>query len=159
MLRPSHKMSHGHPIICCFRVLKKIKVTISHLLFNTPSLSACSGPSFSPPCVLSLCLSLSPPSVVFDESTFSLCFSQSSICLSTLCLTSPHAHTHDVHINIAVGPSSHTHSSSSAHTHTHMNIQKYEHTLVPSVLTDSRIYFLLYMPSAAFLNNKLSLLI
>ena len=118
MLRPSHKMSHCHPIICCFRVLKKIKVTISHLLFNTPSLSACSGPSFSPPCVLSLCLSLSPPSVVFDESTFSLCFSQSSICLSTLCLTSPHAHTHDVHINIAVGPSSHTHSSSSAHTHT-----------------------------------------
>lgn len=50
------------------------------------SLSSTSSP-------LSLFLSICPPNAVFDKSTFSPCFSQSSIWLSTLCLTSPHAHT------------------------------------------------------------------
>lgn len=42
------------------------------------------------PSILS-CALLPPPSVVFDESTFILCLTQSSIWLSTLCSNNPHA--------------------------------------------------------------------
>ena len=59
--------------------------------------------------------SLPPPSAVFDGSTFSLCLSQSSIWLSTLCLEKPSCmRTHNVHVNIAVWPL--PHKQTAAHT-------------------------------------------
>lgn len=41
-------------------------------------------------------LPVPPPNVLFDKSAFSLCFSHSSIWLSTLCLTSPRDRTCDI---------------------------------------------------------------
>lgn len=55
-LTPRHKMSHSHPIMCCFRRLKEIKVTISHLLLNAAFVSACCGCSCPVPrSILSPC--------------------------------------------------------------------------------------------------------
>lgn len=121
MLRPSHKMSHSHPIICCFRVLKKIKVTISHPLFNTPSLSAFSGPSL-PVCPFNLTLPLSPSSIL---TSFFLSLSLSAQCcvwwidLQPLFLSVIHLvvhplshkppHAHGMWILLSDHPLTHTH--------------------------------------------------
>lgn len=103
---PVKKIRHGRPIICCFRAVKGIKVTISHLRcdaaarpgdpppLNPPDPASPHHPALSPihlyHSLPAAYLSICPPNAAFDESTFSLCFSQSSICLSTLCLRSPH---------------------------------------------------------------------
>lgn len=69
--------------------------TNTNLSFPKPSLSICMlwhllFPHVCCPSILS-CALLLPPSVVFDESTFILCLTQSSIWLSTLCSNNPHA--------------------------------------------------------------------
>lgn len=60
-------------------------------------------------------LRVPPPSVVFDKSTFSLCFSHSSIWLSTLCLPSPRDPTHDIAVWL--------------HTYEHVDTQTHADTL------------------------------
>lgn len=102
-------MSHSHPIICCLRILREIKVTISHLLFNTPSLSACCGPSLplcpttlspsdSPPSILSsfslsLSLSLRPILCLMNRPSASVSLSHPSGCPPSVSQTHTHAHT------------------------------------------------------------------
>lgn len=148
MLRPSHKMSHSHPIICCFRVLKKIKVTISHPLFNTPSLSAFSGPSL-PVCPFNLTLPLSPSSIL---TSFFLSLSLSAQCcvwwidLQPLFLSVIHLvvhplshkppHAHGMWILLSDHPLTHTHT----------------YALAPSLLNDSSMYLLTLLTSVYYVS-------
>ena len=132
MLRPSHEMSHSHPIICCFRILKKIKMAISHLLFNTPSLSVHSGPSL-PLCPFTLSLLLSPPSI-HPLLLFSLSL-RPMLCLmnrpsTSVSLSHPSGCPPSVSQTPAHARSAHEYCCPSIHSHIHkhLNTQKHEHT-------------------------------
>lgn len=104
---PNEQQTHNHWFF--FRLVKEIKVTISHLLFNSPSLSACSGPSL-PLSPLTPSLPLHPPSIL---SSFSLSLSlRPMLCL----MNRPSASVSSV-IHLVVHPLSHKPTHTRAHTH------------------------------------------